>query len=105
MEVCGQAGRHREVQLAEELIAVFAVEFQGEGAVSTGRRGRGARFQARVEWANLTGALTAVRTRFQTEDLVRLLVGNCFIPGKEVGIDRVNRACSRGRHQASFCGK
>ena len=32
MQVGGQAGRHREVELAEELVAVFAVELQGEGA-------------------------------------------------------------------------
>ena len=31
-QVGGQAGRHREVELAEELVAVFAVELQGEAS-------------------------------------------------------------------------
>ena len=36
MQVGGQAWGHREVQLAEELVAVFAFELQGEIAEGAG---------------------------------------------------------------------
>ena len=39
VEVGGQARGHGEVELAEELIAVFAVQLQGEGAEGAGCRG------------------------------------------------------------------
>ena len=38
-QVGGQARRHGEVELAEELVAVFAVELQGEGAERRRRSG------------------------------------------------------------------
>ena len=105
MEVGGQTGRHREVKLADILIAVFAIELQRKGAECTGGRVGRARFKARVEWTDLAGTLAAMGSRFQPKDLIGFLFGDCFVPGKEVGIDREDSAYGRGRHQTSFSGK
>ena len=65
----------------------------------------GARFKTRIEWANLTGALAAMGTRFEAEDLAGLLFGERRVPWIELGLGRVYRAGDRGRHQSSFAGE
>ena len=90
MQVGGQARRHREVELAEELIAVFAVELQGEGAEGAGGGVGGAGFQARVEGADLARALGAVGAGFEAEDLASMSwSAQGRVPGEEVGVDVV----------------
>ena len=60
-QVAGEAGRHLEVEVAEELVAVVAVELQGEGAEGAGGRVRGAGHEARVEGPDLARAAASVR--------------------------------------------
>ena len=51
------------------------------------------------------GHSAAVGARFEAEDLARLLFGKRRVPGEEVGVDRVDRAGGRGRHQRAFAGE
>ena len=67
--------------------------------------GGGAGFEGRVEGADLAGALAAVGARFEAEDLARFLFGKSCVPGIELGVDRVDRAGGRSRHQAAFAGE
>ena len=101
MQVGGQARGHGEVQLAEELVAVFAVELQGEGGVGAGGRVGGAGLETRVEGADLARALGAVGTRFEAEDLGRFLFGERRVPGEELGA----WSCRRCTRSASPSGR
>ena len=102
MQVRGQARRHCEIQLAEELIAIFAVELQGEGAEGAGGRVRGTRFQGRIERPDLARAFGAVRTGFEAEDLARLWSGSASSQGKKSALTVIDRAGGRRRHQRPF---
>ena len=62
-QVAGQPRRHREIELAEELVAVFTVEFEREGAEGAGLGVRGARDEVGVERPDLARALAFVRPR------------------------------------------
>ena len=97
----GQPGRHGEVELAEELVAVFAVELQGEGAVRAGDRVGGSRHERRLEGSNLPRTRRTVGTGVEAEDLGRCLIGQGRVPGEHVGADGVDGAGCWGRHQSS----
>ncbi len=102
VQVGGQARRHREVQLAEVLVAVFAVQLQGEGGKAACGGVGGAGFEGRFEGADLTGTGAAVRAGFKAEDLGGFHRRQGFVPGDEGGIDGVDRAGGGSRHQGTF---
>ena len=79
----------------------FRVKEEKAPAVGVG----GARFEGRVEGADLARAFAAVGARFEAEDLARFLFGQRRVPGEELGVDRVDRAGGRRRHQAAFAGE
>ena len=91
-QVAGEAGRHPEVEVAEELVAVVAVELQVEVAEGAGDRVRRAGHEARVEGPDLARAGAAVRARVEAEDRRRGLVGERRVPGHE---DRVGAVDAR----------
>ena len=75
VEVGGEARGHGEVEVAEELVAVFAVELEGEGGEAAGFGVAGAGVEGRVEGADLAGAFGAVGAFGEAEDLAGVLGG------------------------------
>ena len=58
-----------------------------------------------MEGADLARAGGAVRAGVEAEDLARGLFGQGGVPGEELGVDRIDGAVDRGRHQAAFAGE
>ena len=98
-QVAGKPGRHREVEVAEELVAVVAVELQGEGAEVAGHRVRGTGHEARVEGAHLRPGRASRRGRSRAEARSSSLWSATSVPGEESGFRRVDRAVGRSRHR------
>src|SRR5262245_9815174 len=67
-EGAGEAVGHGEVEVAQELIAVIAIELQGEGGVIAGQWVQGACGQTRVEGAGLPWAGRAAGTGGEPEE-------------------------------------
>ena len=105
-QVAGEAGRHLEVEVAEELVAVVAVELQVEVAEGAGDRVRGAGDEARVEGPDLARAGAAVRARVEAEDLASSSGrARASFQGKNSASTVVDGAVGRGRHQAAIGGE
>ena len=99
-------GRHREVEVAEELVAVVAVELQGEVAEGAGERVRGAGDEARVEGPDLARAGGAVRARSRgRRSASSAASASASFQGKKSASAVVDRAVGRGRHQAAVGGE
>ncbi len=94
-----QPGRHREVEVTEELVAVFAAELQSEVGEVAGDRVRGAGDESGLERALLAGAWPAVGTGVDRDDRARDLRGERRVPRREHRFGDVDPALSRGRHQ------
>lgn len=62
MKIGGQAGGHREIQLAEVLISIFAVQLEGEGAERTSFGITGTGDERGIKGTNLAGTFRIVGT-------------------------------------------
>ena len=104
-QVAGEAGRHPEVEVAEELVAVVAVELQVEVAEGAGERVRRAGDEPRVERPHLARAGRAAGARVEAEELLERLGREGSFQGTKSRLDRVEGAVGRGRHQAPVGGE
>ena len=98
-------GGMREVEVAEELVAVIAVELQGEVAEVAGDRVRGAGDETRAEGTDLARARAAVRARGDRRSWFGVLRRE---HGRSRGRSRlrpVERAAGRRRDQAAVGGE
>ena len=94
-----QPRRHPEIEVAKELIAVFATQLQPEVGEVAGDRVRGPGDEAGVERALLAGTGPAVGTSVDRDDRVGDLRGERRIPWREYRFGAVDPALRGGGHQ------
>ncbi len=101
----GEAGRQLEVEVAEELVAVVAVQFEDEVGEVAGLGVRRAGHQAWVEGPRFSRAGAAVGARGELTIGSDCCGASSLFQGTSWALDGIDRAAGRGRDEAAVGGE